>query len=208
MTMPQPQTRRYTVAEYVRFEERSNRKHEFHDGEILAMSGGSFNHGLIATNFNREIGIRLKGNPCRVVDSNVRISTPRRMYYPDGSVICGPPEFDPRDPSRQSVTNPRVIIEVLSPSTESYDRGEKFDHYGDLASLEEYILVAQDRPRVETLLRQPDGSWNLSPFVGLEATALIRTLRIEVPLAEIYSGVVFPPPAPPPDERERELPQP
>ncbi len=199
MSVPQPR-RLHTFAEYVKIAEAATEKLEFHDGEILAMSGGSFEHGLIATNINREIGIRLRGKPCRILDSNVRIATPRRAFYPDGSVICGPPEFDPRDPSRQSIANPRVIIEVLSPTTETYDRTEKFDHYRELSSLQEYILVLQTAPRVESYARGAGGGWIFTPFVGLEVGLRIQSLQIEIPLAEIYAEVDFPPPAPPPDD--------
>ena len=200
MTVAPEQHRRYTIAEYVRFEERADARHEFHDGEILAMSGGSFEHSLIATNFNRALGNRLLGMPCRVLDGNLRVATPRRMFYPGGSVICGLPEFDPRDPTRQSVTNPRVIVEVLSPTTESYDRGDKFDHYRELGSLEEYVLALQTSRRVETFVRQPGGAWIFTPFVGIDARMSIRVLSIEIPLAEIYADVGFPPLKTPPVE--------
>jgi Uma2 family endonuclease len=190
--------RRYSIPEYVRFEERSQTRHEYHDGLILAMSGGSYEHALIATNVNRAIGNRLVGKPCRVLDANMRVATPRRMVYPDGSIVCGPPRFDPRDPTGQSLTNPRAVIEVLSPSTERYDRGDKFDEYRGVASLEEYVLVYQGEPRVECFARQPDGSWNYTPFLGPEAVARIRCVHVEIPLSEIYADVTFPPPAPPP----------
>jgi Uma2 family endonuclease len=200
--VPTEPRRRYTIAEYVRLEERGEIRHEYHDGEILAMSGGSYAHALIATNINRAIGNRLNGKPCRVLDANMRIATPHRMFYPDGSIVCGPPQFDPRDPSGQSLTNARVIIEVLSPSTENYDRKEKFDHYGTAKSIEEYVTVYQDETRVECFVRAPGGSWNMTPFIGLGATALIRCVQIEVPLTEIYADVVLPPPAPPPLETQ------
>ena len=195
---PADSRRRYSIAEYVRLEERSEARHEFHDGEILAMSGGSYAHALIATNINRAIGNRLVGKPCRVLDANMRIATPKRMFYPDGTVVCGSPQFDPRDPSGQSLMNPRVIVEVLSPSTENYDRKDKFDHYATVATIEEYVTVYQDEARVECFVRVPGGGWNMTPFVGLDALARIRSLQIEIPLAEIYADIEFPPPVPPP----------
>jgi Uma2 family endonuclease len=183
---------RYSIAEYVQLEEKSDVRHEYHDGQILAMSGGSYAHALIATNINRAIGNRLAGTPCRVLDANMRVATPKRMFYPDGSIICSPPQFDPRDATNQSLANPRVIIEVLSPSTENYDRKEKFDHYGTVASIEEYILVYQDEPRVESYLRQSDKTWSYAVESGLSASARLRCMQIEIPLAEIYNGVEFP----------------
>lgn len=192
----------YSVAEYARREEQSDVRHEWHDGEVLAMSGGSYEHALLATNMNRAIGNRLVGKPCRVLDANMRVATPQRMLYPDGSIVCGPPTFDPRDPTKQSLTNPRVIVEVLSPTTERYDRNDKFTHYAMLESLQEYVLIYQDEARVESFVRQPDGSWNYSPYSGLDAAARIRTLQIEIPLAEIYADVTLPSPPAPPLESE------
>jgi Uma2 family endonuclease len=197
---PSDPRRRYSVAEYARLEERSEVRHEWHDGDVLAMSGGTFNHAVITTNFNREVGNRLKGKPCQIVDSNMRVAAPRRMFYPDGTIVCGPPQFDPRDPSGQSLMNPRVVIEVLSPTTEKYDRNDKFLHYGAIASLEEYVLVYQDEARVESFVRQPDGTWNYDPYIGLGAVARVRSVQVEVPLVEVYAGVTLPPPPPPPLE--------
>jgi Uma2 family endonuclease len=204
MVIPQTHPRRrYSIDEYVRIAEPSTEKLEYHDGEILAKSGGSFEHSLIVSNINGEIRSRLKGKPYRAVDSNLRIATPKRSFYPDGSVICGPPEFDPRDKTGQSATNPKVIIEVLSPTTENYDRTEKFDHYRDLPSLQEYILVLQNSARVETYIRTPEGPWIFTPFIGLEAIVKIHAIQIEVPLTEIYANVTFPAPNDPPEDRDR-----
>jgi Uma2 family endonuclease len=206
MTVVPNDPRHSSVAEYARLEELSDVRHEYHDGEILAMSGGSYAHALIATNINRAIGNRLAGKPCRVLDANMRIATPRRMFYPDGSIICGPPQFDPRDPTGQSLTNPRVIIEVLSPTTENYDRREKFDHYAQVPSIEEYVTVYQDEPRVEAFLRGAAKSWNMTPFVGLDAIALFRAVQLEIPLLEIYAEVEFPPPPRPPLQSSEPIP--
>jgi Uma2 family endonuclease len=201
--VPKEPRRRYSIAEYVRFEERSEVRHEYHDGEILAMSGGSYAHALIATNVNREIGLRLKGKPCRMLDANMRIATRFRMFYPDGSIVCGQPQFDARDPTGQSLANPRVIVEVLSPSTESYDRRAKFDHYATVPTIEEYVTVYQDEARIECFVRNAGASWNMTPFVGLGATAVVRCVEVEIPLADIYADVVLPPPAAPPLEVDR-----
>lgn len=195
---PADHGRRYTIAEYARLEEQSDVRHEWHDGLVLAMSGGTYEHALIATNANRAIGNRLAGKPCRVIDANMRIATPQRMLYADGTILCGAPQFDPRDPTGQSLSNPRAIVEVLSPTTEKYDRTTKFDHYLALASFEEYILIYPSEPRVESFLRQPDRSLNYLYFSGLDAIARIRCVQIEIPLAEIYADVTFPSQTTPP----------
>ena len=192
MTLPQPR-HHHTIEEYTRLELTAVDKHEFHDGEILAMSGGSPEHSLIVANTIREVGVRLKGKPCRNYDSNLRIRVPnsRHYLYPDSSIFCAPLEYDPEDPTRQSVTNPRIIIEVLSPTTEGYDRGEKFAQYRRLESLTEYVLISQSSALVETYVRREAGAWLLTPFAGLEAVVALRGVAIELPLSEIYAGVTF-----------------
>ena len=189
---------RVTVAEYLRREETSETKHEFHDGKILAMSGGTFDHAAVATNLVATLHAALRGGPCRVLNSNMRVAVERsrRFVYPEASVLCQPPEFHPEDPKRTTIINPRVIFEVLSDSTESYDRGEKFEKYRQIDSLEEYVLLAQDRPAVETFLRQPDNSWNLLAWQGIDAIARLRCLNLELPLAELYAGVELRPESP------------
>jgi Uma2 family endonuclease len=111
--------------------------------------------------------------------------------YPDVSIICGPRESDLNDPLRETFTNPRLIVEVLSESTEAYDRGEKFDRYRQLDSLQEYVLVSRETSRVETFFRQSEGAWLLTPVSGLKSTAKLRSIEIELPLAEVYAGIEF-----------------
>jgi Uma2 family endonuclease len=192
--------RRYTIAEYLEMELHAAERHEYHDGEILAMSGGSDTHSFIIANVIREFGNALKGHPCSVADGNLRVRNRReaRYAYPDASVICDDPEYDPQDLNRHTLLNPRVIVEVLSPSTEAYDRGDKFQYYQGIESLEEYVLIAQERPAAQTFLRQPDGTWSLKGFLGVDATLHLRCLPIAIPLSEIYYRVAFPErPAPP-----------
>ena len=199
MGMPVEKPRSYTVSEYLRIERDSTDKHEYRDGQILAMAGGTGNHSLIALNVGGELRSRLNGKPCRAYNSDLRIRIPRTpLYtYPDVSVICGPSRYDPNDPHNETATNPRLLVEVLSPSTEGYDRGEKFSRYRMLDSLEEYVLVSQDTPRVETFFRRPDGAWLFTPVTGLESSVRLASIEIEIPLAEIYANVEFPPPAEP-----------
>jgi Uma2 family endonuclease len=190
------QNRRYTIAEYLKLERDAQEKHEFHEGEILAKPAESLEHSLISANITGEAGNALKRKTCRVANSNLRVRIPRmgRYVYPDALVFCGPPQFDPDDTQRHTIVNPRVIIEVLSTSTEAYDRGDKFALYREIDSFEEYILISQDRPNVESWLRQSDRAWSILNVTGLESTAGIRCLGIQIPLAEIYAGVDWPTP--------------
>jgi Uma2 family endonuclease len=189
--------KRLTLAEYFRLEQDTSERHEFRDGEAVAMSGGTGEHSLIIANLIGEVRNRLKGKPCRVYDSNLRIAVDRgaRYVYPDASVICGPVEYDPADTARHTATNPRVIVEVLSPSTEGYDRGEKFRRYLKVPGFEEYVLVSQAVPVVEIYTRQGDGSWAFRVFDGMDAVARLRVLEVDLPLSEVFAGVEFPPPA-------------
>lgn len=194
MTLPLPASTRVSVQEYFRLAEASPTKLEYKAGELIDMAGASLNHNRIASNVLRELGNRLKGKPCEAVGSDMRVKAADDRYcYPDVTVFCGGPQFDPLDRNR-SLANPSVIVEVLSPSTEAADRGEKFFGYILLPSLKEYVLVSQHRPRIETFIRQPEGSWLVGHFVeGLSASLLVRSLNVEIPLSEVYANVSFEP---------------
>lgn len=203
--LPAQPAHHLTVREYFRLEEDSLEKHEYRDGELINMAGSTENHSLITANIIGEVRNRLKGSGCRVYDSNLRVRFGKkvRYAYPDATVICGESRYDPLDPRRSTVTNPRLIVEVLSESTEAYDRGEKFHGYLELPSFVEYVIVSQNKARVETLFRQPDGTWNLATFNGREAVARLRSLDIELSLSEIFAGIEFPPePEVPADSKE------
>lgn len=192
-----PEHQRFTVEEYFRREETAADKHEFRDGQIVMMAGGTRFHSLITTNVLVALGNRLNGKSCEVYDSNLRVRVPRRLryVYPDITVVCGKFEPDPNDPGGGSVLNPKLIVEVLSPSTEGYDRGEKFDGYRQIESLEEYVLISQSSAHVQTFLRQKEGLWLFDASAGIEGTAKLKSLSLEIPLTEIYAGVEFPPAA-------------
>jgi Uma2 family endonuclease len=183
-----------TIEDYLRLERDALDKHEFYRGEIFCMAGGSARHSLLISNATREIGNRLKGGKCRVYDSNLRVRIPASdLYtYPDALVICGQVKFDALDRRGETALNPTLLVEVLSPSTEGYDRGLKAQNYRTIESLQEYVLVAQDAAVVETYHRQPDGSWLLRTFRGRESEARLASLGIDLPLAEIYDGIEFP----------------
>jgi Uma2 family endonuclease len=182
---------RHTIQEYLALEASARDRHEFHEGEILMMSGGTYAHSRITTQLIIALGNRLKGGECHPLDSNMRVRIPGRavFIYPDISVVCGPPQFDVDDPKLTTIINPRLIVEVLSESTESYDRGAKFDLYRQIPSLEEYVLLSQHQPLAETFFRQ-GANWLFSDFKGPQLS--LRSLQIEIPLAEVYSGINLP----------------
>ena len=198
--MSTAEKRRLTAAEYLAIESTSEIRHEFLDGEMFAMSGGSLWHNLIKDNFARAVANRLSGGTCRVVTSDQRLKVDATgLYtYPDVLVFCGPPVME--DGVHHTLTNASLVAEVLSNSTEKYDRGIKFSHYRRLDTLQEYLLIAQDRFSVEVFQRQDAGSssagsdaWLLSAAAEREAEVRLSSLGITVPLAEIYAGVEFPP---------------
>ena len=152
---------RYSIKEYVRLEEYSNVRHEFLGGQIYAMAGGTPEHGLYAANIIGLLTAALQDKPCRVQTSDVRIRVVATGLdtYPDVSVVCSHAERDSED--SDSITNPIVLVEVLSPSTEQYDRGEKLEHYKQIASLQEVLFVAYDQRRLERVRREAGGDWSL-----------------------------------------------
>jgi Uma2 family endonuclease len=201
MTLSFEKDRRYTVQEYLELEGGSpEEKFEFRDGyvvamrEALAMAGGSFAHVGIASNFLVALSTRLRGGPCLAYGSDLRVRIPRKTLYtyPDISVICGKAEIESHPTAGDTATNPKLIVEVLSASTELFDRGRKFALYREIPSFVEYVLVAQTDPRVEAFVRHEDGGWSFRPFVGVEDTAKFPSINVEIPLREIYDGVTFP----------------
>lgn len=153
------------------------------------MSGGSYAHNVIVGNLVGEIRQQLKGRPCTVCPNDQRIHIPEEgLYtYPDVVVVCGEPRFE--DERLDTLLNPVLIVEVLSPTTEAYDRGKKFQHYQKIASLAEYVLVAQDQPRVERFLRQDGNQWLLTTTAGLESTVSLSSIQCALALAEVYDKV-------------------
>jgi Uma2 family endonuclease len=185
-TQPKPW---YTPEQYLALERESEIKHEYYDGEIFAMVGATEPHVLITGNLGYALKSQLRDRPCRVYasDMKVKVSATGLYTYPDVVVVCGEREFE--DDRRDTLLNPGVIIEVLSPSTEAYDRGKKFAHYRTIESLAEYLLVAQDTPRVERYLRQPDGDWLLHEAASLDDAVSLPTIQCGLKLSEVYEGV-------------------
>lgn len=169
-------------------EAESDVKHEYFDGQIYGMAGGTLTHAELATRVTVILGGQLRGRPCRPLssDARVRVSATSLATYPDLSVVCGPIAPDPEDP--HSVTNPTVLIEVLSPSTELYDRGQKFEHYQQLPSLQDYVLVTQSRPMVERYHRQSDGTWTYERL-GPGGVLRLTSIGADLPIDELYEGL-------------------
>lgn len=185
--------RKYSVAEYLSREAASTVRNEYYRGEIFAMAGNTHQHCEIQGNLMYRLRQALEGSPCRPygTDQRIRIEAVDLFTYPDVVVICGEPDFASEDP--MSITNPRVVFEILSPSTEAYHRGEKFELYQHLASLQEYVLVSQDRAHIDRFVRQSGGGWLLQSFAGLEDTLEIESLKCRIPLALVYENVKFAP---------------
>jgi Uma2 family endonuclease len=177
--------------EYLARERLAKFRSEYYRGEMFAMAGVSWEHTLIKDNLAREAGQQLKNGPCRVLTSDLRVKIDATgLYtYPDVLIVCDKPEFE--DEVFDTLLNPRVIMDVLSKSTEEYDRGPKFEHYRKVPSVQEYVLVAQDRPHIERHVRQPDNSWTKTEFTDMALTLAFSTIPVQIPLAEIYRGVEF-----------------
>ena len=178
--------------DYLALERSAEFKSEYFDGEIFAMAGASESHNLIVINTIRELSIQLKKRPCKVYanDMRVRVSPTGLFTYPDVMVVCGQAQFD--DSHLDTLLNPTLIVEVLSDSTEAYDRGRKFEHYRKLESLAEYVLITQHRPHVESYRRQPDQRWVFAESDGLDSSLPLDAIDCELALAEIYDKVEFP----------------
>lgn len=192
--MLQAARQRFTFAEYVRLEEHGSTKHEFLAGEVWAMAGGSPTHAALAANLIAALTNGLAGRPCRVYTSDLRIRAPSGLAtYPDVTVICGRVETDPEDPTAHTVTNPAALFEVLSSSTEAYDRGEKLAQYKAIASVHTIGLVAHDAQRVEVWTRaESDGRWELAIHQAGQAseTAERPRLGMKVEVTAIYRDLL------------------
>jgi Uma2 family endonuclease len=178
-----------TEEQYLHLEREAEMKSEFHDGQIFAMSGGSLNHSLLTT---RMIALLDRQTPpgCRSFNSDLRLKVAAvGLYtYPDWGMFCGKPQFvgDQRD----VILNPLLIGEVLSPSTEGYDRGKKFELYRTIATFREYLIIHQDRPHVEHYSKQDDNSWVLRDYAELNDVLTIARLNIQIPVTDLYSAAI------------------
>jgi Uma2 family endonuclease len=190
-----------SAEEYLEWERKQEERFEYVDGWIIAlhavrsekdidtMTGPTLEHNLIVSNLNGELRDRLRDDECRAVAPAPRVAILPldSRLYPDLLILCDTPEIE--NGHRDTITNPQVIVEALSPSTMDYDRGEKFARYRKINTLQEYLLVAQDAPHVEHYVRQDDASWRFTETDGLDASIALPSVEAELPLAEIYLDV-------------------
>ena len=183
--------RRYTLGEYLELDRTSEERLEFWDGEIFCMSGGSEWHYEIEGNIYASLKSRLSQRGCRVFTGNARVKVPSAppYRYADVSALCGEAAVFEEIGGADALVNPLLLVEVLSPSTETYDRVDKFTHYKSIPTLREYLLVEQRRPHVTRLFKQEDGTWVHTEVNDLESTLTLTSLGCELPLTEIYAGV-------------------
>jgi Uma2 family endonuclease len=186
----QPDPTRMSLDEYLNAEEVAEGRSEFIDGVVRAMVGSTLDHGLIVQNVGSELRDRLRGGPCRVVSqgTHVRIERKDRIFYPDVVVFCGEVKRERR--VRDLMLNPTVLVEVLSPSTESYDRTTKWENYRRIPSLREFLLISQDEPLVERYTRHGDGMWRFEKSIGLDAAIRLESIGVEVALRDVYEGTL------------------
>lgn len=182
---------RYTPQEYLAIERGAEERSEYFDGEIFAMGGASEQHNLIGGNIFASLHFQLKTRPCKVYSSDMRVKVNETgLYtYPDVVALCAPSQFD--DHQKDTLINPALIIEVLSKSTEGYDRGEKFAHYRKIETLMEYVLIAQNKHHIERYVRQQDNNWLMSETYNVQDTIKLVSIDCSLALAEIYDKVEF-----------------
>lgn len=185
--MKEIEDRTYTVEEYFALIEESDKKLEYHHGRIYTMVSKNSNHSIIGTNIRRRLSEKLDDTDCVVLDSDMALSleSGNRYVYPDAMVICGEREFTNTQQTR--IKNPILIIEVLSKSTKTYDRTDKFRFYRAIPSLKEYLIVSSDMPLVETFYKQAEGLWRIGSAKGLDSGISIFTFDIDIPLAQVYA---------------------
>jgi Uma2 family endonuclease len=190
MSSPLHRTR-YTWVEYLALEASSNVKHEYLDGQIYAMAGGTPEHAALAAAVVGLLFPQLRGSPCRAHDADLRVRVPKTglATYPDVTIVCGPSERDPDD--RNAVTNPTLIVEVLSQSTEDYDRGDKFEHYKGLSSLSEYVLVSHRERRIEVFAKDREAIWTGGTAQNGEV-ARLASIGARLEVDELYEAATEP----------------
>jgi Uma2 family endonuclease len=188
-----PAQRTYTAEEYLALERSSlEERCEFVNGQIFAMAGASREHNLIGVNIAGELRSQLKGKPCEAYSNDMRVKAAeaKAYHYPDIAVVCGKPEFE--DGKLDTLLNPTVLVEILSSSTEAYDRGDKFAGYRKIQSLREYLLVSQDKPLIERYVRQGD-AWVMTETEGLEGVVNLETIGGVLAMNEVYDRVLAKP---------------
>ena len=183
----------YTLEEYIELEKSSEERYEYFNGEVFAMAGGGMEHLRITKNINRHLENKLEGKPCESFPFEMRVKVPAAppYRYPDVVVVCGEPITE-NFQGLPRLINPRLIVEVLSPTTKDYDKDGKFLAYQTIESFQEYLLVAQDTPHVTRYVRQLDNQWLRADIIGLESSVELKSLDVTLALGEIYQAVTFP----------------
>lgn len=182
-------TKKMSSAEYLAFELAAETRHEFVDGQIIAMAGASLPHNRIARNLTISLSEQLSGSGCEALTSDLKVGclAHHAYYYPDIVILCGPEDLE----SSHVLLNPKVLMEILSPTTEAFDRGTKFRHYRSIPSLMEYVLIDQENAVIERYyVRQENQAWQLEPVIGLDAEMRLSSVKCSVPLRRIYQGVL------------------
>ena len=184
-----PHTATVTLDDFLAGEEVAEFRSEFVRGEVIAMVGASFRHNQVVHNLHLALGNQLRGRPCGMMSQamKVRAHASEDVFYPDVIVYCGEPRIEKR--SGEMLLNPTLLIEVLSPSSADYDRGTKWDFYRGIPSLQEYLVLWQEKPAAERFTRQGDGFWLLSEWQGLEAEVSLESIGARLRLSEVYEGV-------------------
>ncbi|MEL6151989.1 MAG: Uma2 family endonuclease [Chloroflexota bacterium] len=183
-----PQRQTWTDAEYLAFEREQEMRHELRHGQVYAMTGASDEHNLITSSTHVSLYLQLRGGACRVYQSDMRVKIDAGYVYPDLVVACGERRFT--DDHVDTLINPALIIEVLSPSTERYDRGEKFQSYRGIATLQSYVLISQHEPRIEHFQRR-EQMWALTEAIGLDAVMPLPAVNCTLKLAAVYEQITF-----------------
>lgn len=190
MGLPEHNRQFYTIAEYLELERQTGIKFEYEDGEVFAMAGGTVVHSLIGNNVGGELRHVLKNRSCNAFNSDLKIAINEEKYrYADASVICGLVEYYDENP--EAAKNPVLIVKVLSESSESYDRGEKFKKYRQIPTFREYVLIEQRFPLVEVFFKIDEKTWQYRVYEQLDQPVQLNSIEAEIPLAELYSGVIF-----------------
>lgn len=193
-----------TSEQYLAIERAAPFKSEFYRGEMYAMAGARYLHNRVLANLIALVHLKLQGSPCFVLPNDMRVKSSKNQsyFYPDVIIVCGKPQFE--DSLIDTLVNPKVIFEVLSPSTERFDRGDKFDEYRNIPSMEEYVLVSQDRIQIQRFTRQSQDHWDMRIFKDESEEFHLQTVKVAIHMKEIYAGVEFGPE----EERKVDLTQP
>ncbi len=182
----------YSLSDYLELEKSTDEKFEFWDGNVWSMSGAAYEHNIVVRNLGTELDVQLRKKGCSSFPSDMRIKVPEYppYRYPDLTALCGEPQIE-KIGGIDMLVNPQLIVEVLSDSTEAFDRGDKFTYYKSIPSFSEYVLVAQHRPHVTVFVKHGDGFWANYEYNDLDQTVQLSSVPCELRLSDIYRGVEF-----------------